>query len=201
MEHLVIPDAQRHETKGASTASVGQVLKANGDGTTSFVNPSTLNNTVSTVVLQQGSTVAQAPAALDTALQINFGASTSNTDIDLSASGTITFLTTGRYQIVIDLSIGRSVLAGDAYLFFRYQLNSVPTGITRGYRLPSQEIILSNQIDYEGLFNAGNTLKLEMIRDSLGVNAGGLFTLNPISAGWADMTTAGLTIRKVVGAS
>jgi hypothetical protein len=36
MQHKDIPNAQLHETKGASTATVGQVLIANGDGTATF---------------------------------------------------------------------------------------------------------------------------------------------------------------------
>lgn len=36
MEHKDIPDNQRHEVKGASTASSGTFLKARGDGTTEF---------------------------------------------------------------------------------------------------------------------------------------------------------------------
>lgn len=38
-EHRLIPDAERHEVKGASTAINNQVLTADGDGTTSFRQP------------------------------------------------------------------------------------------------------------------------------------------------------------------
>ena len=36
IQHRNIPDAERHEVKGASTAPANSVLKSNGDGTTSF---------------------------------------------------------------------------------------------------------------------------------------------------------------------
>lgn len=36
IEHKNIPEAERHEPKGASTATAGQVLTSNGDGTTQF---------------------------------------------------------------------------------------------------------------------------------------------------------------------
>lgn len=36
IQHRNIPDAERHEVKGASTAPANSVLLANGDGTTSF---------------------------------------------------------------------------------------------------------------------------------------------------------------------
>jgi hypothetical protein len=41
-EHKAISDANRHEAKHADTASAGQYLQANGDGTTSFVTPPTI---------------------------------------------------------------------------------------------------------------------------------------------------------------
>lgn len=39
VQHANIADADRHEAKGASSASNNQVLTADGDGTTSFRNP------------------------------------------------------------------------------------------------------------------------------------------------------------------
>lgn len=36
IEHKNIPDAQLHETKGAASATLGQILTANGDGTATF---------------------------------------------------------------------------------------------------------------------------------------------------------------------
>lgn len=39
IEHRLIPDAERHEVKGASTATNNHVLTADGDGTTSFRRP------------------------------------------------------------------------------------------------------------------------------------------------------------------
>ncbi len=35
-EHVDIEDSERHEPKGASTATDGQYLRSNGDGSTSF---------------------------------------------------------------------------------------------------------------------------------------------------------------------
>lgn len=39
IQHSNIADADRHEAKGASTATLGQVLRSDGDGTTSFKLP------------------------------------------------------------------------------------------------------------------------------------------------------------------
>lgn len=38
IQHSAISDADRHEPKGASSASTGQTIISNGDGTTSFGN-------------------------------------------------------------------------------------------------------------------------------------------------------------------
>ena len=38
IQHKDIPDSERHDVKGASSASLRQVLTSNGDGTTSFQN-------------------------------------------------------------------------------------------------------------------------------------------------------------------
>lgn len=60
-EHRLIPDTERHEAKGASTASNNQVLTADGDGTTSFRNPTMMgwynyNHSGSTVPLTLAAT-------------------------------------------------------------------------------------------------------------------------------------------------
>lgn len=39
IQHRDIPDAQLHQAKGSSTASAGQLLTANGDGTSTFQTP------------------------------------------------------------------------------------------------------------------------------------------------------------------
>lgn len=44
MEHVNITDPNIHEVKGASTAAAGDVLTANGDGTTSFATPTVYSN-------------------------------------------------------------------------------------------------------------------------------------------------------------
>lgn len=60
-EHRLIPDAERHEAKGASTATNNQVLTADGDGTTSFRRPTIIgwynyNHAGATVPLTLAST-------------------------------------------------------------------------------------------------------------------------------------------------
>jgi hypothetical protein len=37
MQHKTIPDAELHEVKGAASATTGQILEAQGDGTAEFV--------------------------------------------------------------------------------------------------------------------------------------------------------------------
>lgn len=67
-EHSDLPDAERHEPKGASTAVNNSVLKSNGDTTTSFgfVNYSEILNRPTA-----GSAVANATNADDVIDQLN----------------------------------------------------------------------------------------------------------------------------------
>lgn len=201
MEHVSIPDNQRHEVKGASTATAGQVLKANGDGTTTFVAPSSLGNIFSPLILQQASTAAQTPSALDTPMQVSFGAAVSSTYINLASDGTLTFLSSAYYQLEFNLAVGRTTAVGDAYLFYRLLLNGAQNGPVYGVRLATQDIALPVKLLFEGQVASGNTMTVEIVRDSLGINNGGLIALAPVTAGWSDSASASVTARIVLGAS
>lgn len=201
VDHKAIIDAERHEAKGASTAAIGQVLSATGSGTTTFATPSTLVNTITNVELSQGSVSAQTPSALDTALQVEFGALASGTNVSLATNGTITINTNGYYLLTVNLNFGRTSGAGEAYLFARILVNDAPTGFVEGIKLPDGNVTIPFQANLESYFLAGTTIKLQVIRDSLGINNGGLVVLDPVTAGWATSPSAWIRIRKVQGAN
>lgn len=66
IQHASIADADRHEPKGASTASANDVLTANGDGTTSFksVNYGNVSGTPAPAVPLDGSAGMTGPLKL-----------------------------------------------------------------------------------------------------------------------------------------
>lgn len=89
-EHRLIPDAERHEAKGASTATNNQVLTADGDGTTSFRTPTMLgwynyNHSGATVPLTLAATY----------YDLINSTSGANTNIDFAIPGATTIWNSG----------------------------------------------------------------------------------------------------------
>lgn len=199
IEHRNIPDAQRHEPKGASTAAAGTVLSANGIGGTEFVDPRTLDNTLTSVVLEAANYSDQVPVALDTAYQVTFGSPQSNTDITLAADGSITINTTGYYLAVLNVNFGRTTGAGEAYLLLRVTVNGTPTGFVQGAKLPDENQFAPIQLQMEGTFSAGTVFRIQILRDSVGIDNGGLYGVNPNTVGWDNIPSAWIRVKKRIG--
>lgn len=199
IQHAVIPDAQRHEAKGASTATAGQVLKANGDGTTSFVTPNTLSNISITSTLEAISTTTQNPVAVDTPLQVTFGAGNSNSQVTVASNGVITINQAGLYLITFDLNIGRANATGIATVVTRILVNGVATNFINAVKIDTS--INTNPTNFVMFrsFSATDTITVQIIRDSAGANDGGLYTFDPVLAGWANAPSAGVRIQSIAG--
>jgi len=206
IQHQDILDANRHEPKGASTATANQVLKSNGDGTTSFgsyaysdLSGKPTSTGYSKVILGSSTSSTQAPSAVDSAIKIEFGTAQSTTDVDLAVDGTITFNTAGYYAVDAVMKVGRVSSSGDAIVLVRPMYNGSQ------FR-PSAHFKMSNN-DYTQTHNeflmfeatAGDTLYFELVRDSSGVNNGGLFSLSPSTSGWQTSPTAQVVIHKFGG--
>lgn len=199
IQHSAIPDGSRHEAKGASTATDGQVLKANGDGTTTFVTPNTLSNISIASLLEATSTTTQNPAGLDSPYQVVFGGGNSNSDVSVASNGVITISTTGLYLITFNMNFGRSTNVGTAKLVARLLANGAATGFTQFTQIDASTDIKPFNASLLRGFNAGNTITVEIIRDSTGANDGGLYTFNPALAGWTDSPSAAVRIQRVAG--
>ena len=130
MEHKDIPDAQLHQIKGAASASSGQVPIATGAGTTvfGFLDWTQIANKPTAsgyqTVLSSFSSVNQTPAAVNTALQVVFGAAQSTADVSITAGGLVTFNTSGAYLIDIFLRFGRTGASGTAIVLNRLLKNN-----------------------------------------------------------------------------
>lgn len=206
VEHVSIPDADRHEVKHASTGVLNQALLSNGNGTTSFrfYSYSDLSNKPSVAgyrqVLTGHSTAAsQAPVALDTALQVEFGPTIATADATLSSTGTLTFNTSGDYMIQLFLRFGRTSGTGSAVILNRILINGAQALNTNGLKLPDQDTILPFSATVGVQASAGNTFQLQILRDSSGVNNGGLFRILPTAAGWNLCPTATIVVSKYIG--
>lgn len=201
IQHRNIPDAERHEPKGASTATVGQVLASSGSGLTAFINPNTLDNITLSSSLEAISTTSQAPASTDTPLQITFGAGSSNSDVSVNGSGTVTILTAGVYFLTFNLSLGRSNATGVSTVLARLLVNDVATGFVQASKIDTSVNIVPFHATLLRKFAVNDTIKVQIIRDSSGTNDGGVVTFDPVLSGWANSPSAAVRIQKIMGAN
>lgn len=206
IEHKLIADGDRHEPKGSTAATLGQVLKSAGDGSTffGFVNQSEIVGATVGKGYQQvlyGSSVAsiQQPSALDVPVQIEFGSAQSLTDVTLSGTGLITFVTPGQYLLEIFMRFGRTTGAGLAILFSRFMKNGTQF-------LNSNSITLQDStqtIPYSATLMldvvANDNFLVELVRSSSGINNGGLSQTVPTTAGWSISPSASIMVSKYKG--
>ena len=141
---------------------------------------------------------AQQPSALGAAIQVEFGAAQSTPALSLSAAGTVTCNFSGTYAFRFKLQFGRTGATGISYLMTRILKNGVQFGVTQSTRLSSSDSIIPTDSRVLIELIAGDTVSMQLIRDSLGANSGGLFQQSS-SHGWGAAPSALLVASKVVG--
>ena len=207
VEHVNIADADRHEPKGASTAATGQFLSANGDGTTTFtyINYGDLVNLPTPAgykFLLAGASIAaaQLPTALDTPLQVEFGPAQSAPGVSLSAAGALTITEPGDYLINLFFRFGRVTSAGLAVVLNRLLVNGVQILNSTGYKLPSNDFVFPFSATIPlTVTTVPAVFTSQILRDSAGVNEGGLYRLDPTVVAWNSAPTATISVSKYVG--
>lgn len=205
MEHKDIPDAQLHEIKGAASASAGQVPIATGGGgaTFGFVDWSQVANKPTAsgyqTVLSSFSSVNQAPVAVNTALQVVFGAAQSTADVSITAGGLVTFNKSGSYLIDIFLRFGRTGASGTAIVLNRILKNGAQILNSTGASLSAAAQTIPFSAAIPMLMAAGDTLSMEIARDGAGANDGGLYVISPTIGGWNIVPSATVVVSKFIG--
>jgi len=205
MEHKDIPDAQLHQIKGAVSASSGQVPIATGSGTAvfGFLDWAQVANKPTSsgyqAKLSAFSSVNQNPSAVDTPLQITFGPAQTTADVSISAAGIITFNTSGNYLIDIFLRFGRSTSTGNAILLNRILKNGAQILNSNGVILSAATQTIPFSAAIPLTLAAGDTITMQVARDSAGTNDGGLFVVSPTIAGWNIVPSATVVVNKFVG--
>lgn len=205
MEHKDIPDAQLHQIKGAASASSGQVPIATGSGTTAFgfldwtqvANKPTASGYQSK--LSSFSSANQSPSAVNTPLQITFGPAQATADVSVSAAGVITFNTSGNYLVDIFLRFGRSTSTGNSILLNRILKNGAQILNSNGVILSASTQTIPFSAAIPLTMATGDTMTMEVARDSAGTNDGGLFVVSPTVAGWNIVPSATVVVSKFVG--
>lgn len=199
--HKDLTGADLHEPKGASSASANTVLKANGLGATSFVNPLTLTNIQFSNTIVASRSVNIFPSAVDTPVPATFDSNVSNADISISTTGLITINTSGLYEATFNFNFGRTTAVATAHLAARLLKNGAQFGFSQGATLSDQVNSRPMQANLEMALVATDTLQVEVMRDSSGANEGGLLAIPLTPVGWADIPSYWVRIRKIVGAS
>lgn len=205
MEHKDIPDAQLHQIKGAASASAGQVPIATGSGTAAFgfldwskvTNKPTASGYESK--LSSFSSVNQNPSAVNTPLNITFGPAQATADVSISAAGVITFNTSGNYLVDIFLRFGRSTSTGNAIILNRILKNGAQILNSNGLILSAATQTIPFSAAIPLTMAAGDTITMEVARDSAGTNDGGLFVVSPTIAGWNIVPSATVVVNKFIG--
>lgn len=150
-------------------------------------------------VLRAASTTTQAPSAVDTPLQVSFGAAqgSASDPVMINAAGTVTFNTAGNYAVRIKLQNGRTGATGTSILLSRILLNGAQVGSTAAVKMtqtdattPTESRVVLNPTD-------GQTFQVQIMRDSAGSNFGGVYPQTATVAAWGIAPSALLVISRL----
>lgn len=153
-----------------------------------------------TSVLNAKETGALAPSGLDAPLQLTIGPAQQGPSdpVQLLSTGVIRFNQTGQYMVSAQGLFERLGSSGGfVLLHFRALLNSVPVGNTQSIEIDKTD----TWIPYERTIplyipTAGLELAFEIVRDSTGVNAGGLYPAPVSTPGWAATPSFAVQVYK-----
>lgn len=206
IEHVSIADADRHEVKHASTATLNQTLLANGDGTTRFadIDYSFLVNVpdshgYSRIIVGNSAATTQAPSATNTPIKVEFGSAQTVGNVALAADGTLTINETGEYIIVANFNYGRGALTGVSRIVTRAVIDGSQADPSHLNTLADATAFGHRTIVRPHSVAGSSTLYFQLYRDSSGNNEGGLYSLTPAVAGWSVVPTASISVYKYQG--
>lgn len=150
-------------------------------------------------VLRAPSTVAQAPTAVDTALQLTFGAAqnSATNPVMINAAGLVTFNTAGNYAVRIKLQCGRTGATGTSILLSRILLGGAQFGSAACVKMTQTDA--TTPTDSRVVINAtaGQTLAIQIMRDSTGSNFGGVYPQVATVTAWGTAPSALLVISRL----
>ena len=153
-------------------------------------------------VLRAPSTVIQTPPALDTALQVTFGAAqkSASDPVMLNAAGLTTFNTAGVYAVRVKLENGRTGATGTSVLLSRLIKNGAAYGSPAAVKLTSSDETVPTDSRVIIDAAAGDTLVVQIMRDSAGTNFGGLYPQVAVVTAWGTVPSALLVVTRMEAA-
>jgi len=150
-------------------------------------------------VLRAASTATQAPSAVDTPLQLTFGAAqgSASDPVMINAAGLVTFNTAGNYAVRVKLQCGRTGATGTSILLSRLVLGGLQLGSAACVKLTQTDA--TTPTDSRVVMNptAGHTLQVQIMRDSAGSNFGGVYPQTATVAAWGVAPSALLVISRL----
>lgn len=150
-------------------------------------------------VMRAASTATQAPTAVDTPLQLSFGGAqgSASDPVMINAAGLVTFNQAGNYAVRVKLQCGRTGATGTSILLSRLVLGGAQFGSAACVKLTQTDV--TTPTDSRVVMNpaAGQTLQVQIMRDSAGANFGGVYPQAATVAAWGVAPSALLVISRL----
>lgn len=150
-------------------------------------------------VLRAASTATQAPTAVDTPLQLSFGAAqgSASDPVMINAAGLVTFNTAGNYAVRIKLQNGRTGATGTSILLSRILLNGAQVGSAAAVKMTQTDATIPSESRVVVNPSAGQTFQVQIMRDSAGSNFGGVYPQVATVTAWGTAPSALLVISRL----
>lgn len=150
-------------------------------------------------VLRVASTAIQAPSAVDTPLQLTFGAAqgSASDPVMLSAAGLVTFNQAGAYALRLKLQCGRTGSSGTSILLSRLLLNGTQLGSAAAVKMTQTDATTPTESRVALNATAGQTFAAQIMRDSAGSNFGGVYPHTAAVTAWGTAPSALLVISRL----
>lgn len=150
-------------------------------------------------LLRASSTATQAPSAVDTALQLTFGAAQkSSTDpVMINSAGLVTFNAAGNYAVRIKLQNGRTGATGTSILLSRLLVNGTQVGSAAAVKMTQTDATTPSESRVVINATAGQTFVVQIMRDSAGSNFGGVYPQVATVTAWGTAPSALLVISRL----
>ena len=152
-----------------------------------------------TQVMTSSDFSSQEPSGLDTPLQVQFGIQqgSGSDPVQLSSTGAITFNQAGLYLFNGYGNFERQGSSGGVCIIaFRSLINGVQVGQSKMVELDKVGVSIPYEVTVPLNVSVGDVLTWEILRDSSGIDAGGLYTHNLLSS-WSNVPSSSFTIWKV----
>ena len=150
-------------------------------------------------VLRAASTATQEPTAVDTPLQLTFGAAqgSASDPVMLSAAGLVTFNQAGAYALRLKLQCGRTGSTGASILLSRLLINGAQLGSAAAVKITATDATVPTESRVALNVTAGQTFAAQIMRDSAGSNFGGVYPHTAAVAAWGVAPSALLVISRL----